>query len=509
MKIFDTRDIREIDEFTIHNEPISSIDLMERAAKGCAVWIAEYMPKLSKPIRIFTGPGNNGGDGWAIARLLNEKGYNNIQLYHLQISKIISKDSKYNRQLLLDQGKVPVSDIQQESDFPDIGSSDLIVDALFGSGLSRSPEGLSFALIKHLNASGAKILSIDIPSGLFGEDNSSNTESGIIRATHTLTFHFPKRAFFYAENEKYTGKWHVIPIGLHQSIISSKKVNFYYTLAEDIHIRPRHTFSHKGMNGHALLIAGSYGMLGAAILASRSCLRAGCGLLTTHIPAVAYPIVQNAVPESIYSMDTDQHRFTTVPSLEKYSAVGIGPGIGTANETATALVSLLKTCQKPLVLDADALNILAGKPELLALLPENAVLTPHPLEFDRLAGTCESGYQRNMKQIAFSKKWKVIVVLKGAYSSITLPDGSCYYNSTGNPGMATAGSGDVLTGMILSLLTQGYPAGEAAKISVFLHGLAGDLAVTDYGQHALIASDIIDKIGNAFNHIRNYEKTVF
>jgi NAD(P)H-hydrate epimerase len=507
MKIFDTKDIREIDEFTIINEPVSSIDLMERAAKGCAEWIADYL-QTNTPMLIFTGPGNNGGDGWVIARLLYDKGYHNIRVYHLQFSKIISKDAAYNRQRLVEQGRVPINNIHSEDDFPVLRPSDYVIDALFGSGLSRSLEGLSCSLVKHINSAGCKVISIDIPSGLLGENNAGNPNSGIIRATHTLTFQFPKRSFFFAENEVYTGQWHIIPIGLHEDIIGSKAVNFYYSTLDAIKIRKRLKFAHKGMYGHALLIAGSYGMLGAAILASRSCLRTGTGLLTTHIPSGSYPILQTSVPEALFSIDKNEGCFAHCPSIEKYSAIGAGPGIGTSPESTEALAVLLKTAKQPLILDADALNILSSKPVMIGLIPQNTILTPHPLEFDRLAGRSPDGYQRNLSQIEFSQNHKVIVVLKGAYTSITLPDGRCYYNSTGNPGMATAGSGDVLTGMILSLLAQGYPPDEAAITGVFIHGLAGDIAAGELGQQALIASDITENIGNAFINIRNHEKAV-
>jgi len=509
MKIFDIKDIRDIDAYTIMHEPVSSIDLMERAASGCTEWIARNIPATS-PVVVFTGPGNNGGDGWAIARLLADKGFDNLLLVHLRISKIISHDSEINRERLISQGKVPVKYVEKEDDFPKLESTDLIIDALFGSGLTRSLEGLSLQLVRYINESGCRVISIDVPSGLFGEDNTNNPAQGIVAASDTLTFEFPKRSFFFSENEKFTGNWHVIPIGLHAGIIKEKQTYYNYTGIDLIKpkLKKRRIFAHKGLQGHALLIAGSYGMMGAAILSAKACLRTGTGLLTTHLPGAGYPIVQMAVPESVYSIDRDEKNFSRCPSLENYSAIAAGPGLGTSDDTVSALESLLRNCRKPLLLDADALNTIATHRDLIELLPENTILTPHPGEFDRIAGTSTGGYMRNKLQIEFSRLHKIIIVLKGAYTSITMPDGRCYYNSTGNPGMATAGSGDVLTGMILSLLAQGYMPEDAALTGAFIHGMAGDLAASKQSELSMIASDIIEHIGLAFIKILKHEESV-
>jgi ADP-dependent NAD(P)H-hydrate dehydratase / NAD(P)H-hydrate epimerase len=503
MKVFEANQIREIDEYTIRNEPVASVDLMERAATGCANWISSHV-QPGENIRIFSGPGNNGGDGWAIARLMAALGYSRISLYLLQISKIISADSVINRQRLEEQKKVPVIEISREADFPVIGTQDVIIDALFGSGLSRSLEGLSAALVNHINASGSRVIAIDIPSGLHGDDAFSH-KSSIIKAGDTLSFEFPKRSFFYAENDHFVGNFHIIPIGLHPAIIGEKFTPYHYMTMKDIRglYRKRPRFSHKGSFGHALLVAGSYGMMGAAILSARACLRSGVGLLTTHVPRSGYPILQAAVPESVFDIDSSDQLFSELPSKGIYSASGIGPGIGVAPATIKALESLLGSSAHPLVLDADALNILAGRPEMYGLLPPDTILTPHPGEFDRLAGISENGRMRNKRQMDFALNHKVIVILKGAFSSVAMPDGSCYFNSTGNPGMATGGSGDVLTGIILSLLAQGYPPADAALLGTYVHGYAGDLAALKSGQQALIASDIIDHIGKVFLKIEN------
>jgi NAD(P)H-hydrate epimerase len=505
MKVFDTRQIREIDEFTIRHEPVSSTELMERAAVGCVTWISGHVPPRAS-IRIFAGPGNNGGDGWAIARLLADQHYQHIEVYLLQISGILSADSQYNRGKLIDQGLVPVKEISTEADFPVLGQEDIIIDALYGSGLSRPLEGLPLQLVKHINASNGRVVAIDIPSGLLGEDNHGIPEEGIIRAAVTLSFEFPKRAFFYAENEKYTGRWYIIPIGLHPEIIRNSPANFYYLTFEDVQgfVKTRNRFTHKGTYGHALLIAGQYGMTGAAILSAKACLRSGVGLLTTHVPSGCYPIVQGAVPESIFSLDASDAVFSFLPALGGFAAVGAGPGMGKSPTTAKAFQSLLENCKVPLVLDADALNLLASQPEWIGLLPANTILTPHPGEFDRLAGASPDGLTRNKRQIEFAVKHHLILLLKGANTAIALPDGRCYFNSTGNPGMATAGSGDVLTGVILSLLAQGYSPEEAALAGCYVHGLAGDMAMQQFGQHALIASDIVAFLNTAFKKFEDH-----
>lgn len=508
MKVFETSQIREIDACTILHEPVASVDLMERAAKACADWIGKNIVR-HVPVRIFIGPGNNGGDGWAIARMLAAEGYSDIAVFQLQISHIISPDSAFHRDRLIVQGVVPVHEISTDADFPALPEGSLVVDALFGSGLSRPLEGLPATLVRFLNDSGCRILAIDIPSGLFGEDNSGNEASGIIRASDTLTFQFPKRSFLFAENAGYTGRWHILPIGLHEKIISDTPSAFHYTTFADVRgmIRKRPQFSHKGDFGHGLLIAGSYGMAGAAILAAGACLRSGIGLLTTHVPRLIYPIVQGSVPESIFSIDAEEEVFSQCPALTRYSAAAIGPGLNTKQLTRDAFETLIRSVAKPLLIDADGINLLAAHPEWISLLPENTILTPHPGEFDRLVGPSENGYRRNLKQIAFSQKHRLILVLKGAFTSITLPDGQCHYNSTGNPGMAKAGSGDVLTGIILSLLTQGYAQHDAAMLGTYIHGLAGDLAAEELGEQGMIASDIVHYLGKAFKQLEN-DKTI-
>jgi NAD(P)H-hydrate epimerase len=311
-------------------------------------------------------------------------------------------------------------------------------------------------------------------------------------------------SFFFPENEQFVGTWEVLPIGLHEEAKAGTKTDYFYLESSYISglLKNRSKFSHKGTFGHSLLIAGSYGMMGAAVLAARACLRAGTGLITVHVPRLAYQVIQSAVPEALADVDHSDTVFTMFPELKGFSAVGAGPGLGTGHETKEALHKLITEVKVPLVIDADALNILSGNMEWFRELPENTIITPHPGEFERMAGRAASGFQRIRMQCAFSGTYKIIVVLKGAHTSVTFPDGRCFFNTTGNPGMATGGSGDVLTGIILSLLAQGYPPEQAALLGVYLHGLAGDIALQDSSGEALIAGDITENLGAAFRKIK-------
>lgn len=498
MKLFTCSQIAGIDKQTIQLEPIASIDLMERASLKIADWLVQYIDH-KKPVYLFAGPGNNGGDAFAVARMLAWNKLN-CTVFLCGFGRELKGDPAINWQRLEEQNLVCLKKINTDEDIPDISPETIIIDGLFGSGLNKPLEGLAARIVLHINQSGATVISIDIPSGLFGEDNSKNNLSVIVRANFTLTFQFPKLSFFFPENEQFVGEWKVLPIGLHSEAISQTESNMYFLNSEFISekIKKRNKFSHKGTYGHALLIAGSYGKMGAAVLASKACLRAGSGLLTTHIPKKGYEIMQISVPEAMISIDLSHNIFSEIPELTAYSAIGVGPGLGKNEETKKAVKKLLQAKVQKLVVDADALNILSENRELLNLLPEMSVLTPHPKEFERLAGTSANSYDRLQKQLQFSQKYKVIVVLKGAYTCITFPDGKVYFNSTGNPGMATAGSGDVLTGVIAGLLAQNYSAGDATLAGVYIHGLAGDLAKEIIGETALIAGDIINHLGEAF-----------
>lgn len=505
MKIFTCEQIRKIDEFSIRNEPVESAELMERAAGKLFEWYISRFDSAS-PVIIFAGPGNNGGDGLALARMLSKNRYK-TEVFFVKISGSTSKDWETNRKRLEKETAVPLRVIGHIEQFPEIRTGTVIIDAIFGSGLSRSADGLAAEVIRRINSSGAEIISVDIPSGLFGEDNGSNDPESVIRACHTLTFQFPKLSFMFPENERYTGEWHILPIGLHPRAIL--ETDTPHAFLEKSMIRPvlkkRKKFDHKGRFGHCLLIGGSYGKMGAVVLGARAALRTGAGLVTCHIPSGGDQILQTAVPEAMAVHDPSELMISETGNTDAYSAIGIGPGMGTDPFSQKALYNLLRSCRKPMVIDADALNILSMNTNWLSEISPGTVLTPHPGEFERLAGKASSGFERLKKQIEFSAFHKCIVVLKGAFTSIAAPDGRVFFNSTGNPGMATAGSGDVLTGMILSLLGQGYDPLDAAVAGVYIHGLAGDIAAGKSGFESLIASDIINETGTAFNRIRDPE----
>ena len=504
MKIFPTNVIKELDKYTIQNEPISSTDLVERASR---VFVHEFCRRYSKQTRIiiFAGQGNNGADALAVARLLLDEGYR-LVTYLFNPSNHLSYDCDQNKQRLLQIEGIDFTEVTDDFTPPVLNNRDVVIDGLFGSGLNRPLTGGFAAVVKYINQTEATIVSIDIPSGLFGEDNRTNDPSSIIRANTTLTFNFPKLAFMMAENEKYVGDWKVVDAGIHHLVIEETPSDFQFLTEEDISpvFGPREKFSHKGTFGHALLIAGSKGKMGAAQLAAKACLRSGTGLLTVHVPTKGGNILQTAFPEAMLSFDTHAEHFSSIPDPGAFTAIGIGPGLGQHMDSAAAFERLLQQKSHPLVIDADAINMLASNNDLLSKVPPLTILTPHPKEFDRIAGESSCSYERLLKAQAFAKEHSLCIVLKGAYTAICSPEGNVYFNCSGNPGMATAGSGDVLTGIILGLLAQGLSPVTAAVSGVFLHGTAGDLAAVYRSEESMIASDITDMLGKAFKQIRNY-----
>ncbi len=506
MKILSTDQIRLADQYTIENEPIASIDLMERAATELFGWIRQRLNPDSR-VMIFAGMGNNGGDGLALARLLFEQGHQST-VYLVKYTSNMSADCAENLSRLQEYTTVKVHEILSEEDFPEIGNHSIVVDAIFGSGLNKAVSGFTAELIRWINDADPLVIAIDIPSGLFADQPLKSPKDQVIHADYTLTFQLPKLAFLLPENDLFVGRWEVLPIGLHPDFINQTETENQLILPEQARglLRNRPKFSHKGTYGHALLIAGSETKTGAAILASRACLRAGAGLLHVHLPAASVVPMQTAFPEAMISRDASKSCFSRLPDLSPYQAVGVGPGLGTDTSTAAALKLLIQECKVPMVFDADALNLLAENKTWLAFLPPNTILTPHPKEFERLTSAFDNGFERLGLQRKLAMRHKIIVLVKGAHTTICLPDGKCYFNTTGNPGMATAGSGDVLTGIILGLLAQGYSPAKAALLGVYLHGLAGDLAAEKSGMESLIASDIIAQLGQAFNYLRSGTK---
>ena len=502
IKIFSTDKVRELDKYTIQNEPISSIDLVERAANA---FTSEFCRRYSKQNRIivFAGQGNNGADALAISRLLIDAGYR-VETYLFNRYMQLSNECELNKQRLLSMENIEFTEVIYDFEPPILEKQDIIIDGLFGSGLNRPLTGGFAAMVKYINQSESTIVSIDIPSGLFGEDNQKNDPEAIIRADLTLSFGFPKLSFLLPENAEYVGEWKVLDILLHPEAIANTATSYFQVTENDIAsvFHPRNRFSHKGTFGHALLIAGSRGKIGAAILAAQACLKSGTGLLTVHVPQRGEQILQTAFPEAMVDLDPNQDHFSYVSDIRPFSAIGIGPGLGKHADSAKALEHLLQTTEEPVVLDADALNLIAANKNILKHVPVRSILTPHPKEFDRIAGESNNSYERLLKAKDFAVNHQVCVVLKGAYTATCTTSGNVYFNSSGNPGMATAGSGDVLTGIILGLLAQGMEPETAAVVGVFLHGTAGDLAAVYQSEESMIASDIINMLGKAFKQIK-------
>jgi ADP-dependent NAD(P)H-hydrate dehydratase / NAD(P)H-hydrate epimerase len=500
MKILAVEQIREADAYTIKNEPISDIDLMERAATVCFSWLIEYIP-IEKKIMVFCGTGNNGGDGLAIARLLQIKGYQTA-VFISGNPENRTNNFKINYERLLATEGCKISMLTDQGPLPSIDKeNDIIIDTLFGSGLTREISGFPAMIISHINNSKAVVISIDVPSGLLCDSTSiAEKGSAIIHTDYTLTFAPPKLAFFFPENDQFVGDWQLLDIGIMQDFIDRTDTN-NYILEKDYFrkiLKPRKKYSHKGNYGHALLICGSLGKMGAAVLSAKACIHSGPGLVTIHIPRSGNTILQSSVPEVMLDIDDDDSIFSTLPDLTSYNAIAVGPGIGTESQTRQALKLLIQNSGSPLIIDADAINILGENKTWLSFVPKASIYTPHPKEFERLAGKAMNDYERNQKQRDFSVKYGVYVILKGAHTAITTPGGQCYFNPTGNPGMATGGSGDVLTGILAGIMAQGYSSLESCLLGVYLHGLAGDLAAKEHGVESLTATDIIDYLGKSF-----------
>ncbi|MCX2741942.1 NAD(P)H-hydrate dehydratase [Pontibacter anaerobius] len=500
MKILTAAQTREADAYTIREEGISSTDLMERAAKAFTGWFEnKFQP--SEEVHVFCGPGNNGGDGLAAARLLHERKYK-VQPYIVGDVSKASDDFNVNLKRL-PQELQPIH-VEQPSAVPELTDTACVVDALFGTGLNRPVTGLYGEVIRKLNSSGATITSIDIPSGLYS-DSQTPEEGAITRANYTISFELPKLAFLLPQHENFVGEWHVVPIGLSQKFIAEAKSDLYCTKQEDVQqfLKPRKKFSHKGLYGHALLLCGGYGKMGAAVLAARACLRSGIGLLTVQVPQAGYPILQTAVPEAMTLTDKNRKHLSELPlEIDKFDVIGIGPGIGTERVTKTAIGQLLATTSHPIVLDADAINIVGASEKLKAqLFKKKLIFTPHPKEFERLVGKVKNDYDRMQHLREFCQEYGCYVALKGSHTAIGTPEGKVHFNTTGNAGLATGGTGDALTGVITALVGQKYTLEEACRLGVFVHGLAADLALQTVGDIAMTASDVIDHLPRAFLHL--------
>ena len=505
MKIFTSAQIHELDNYTIEHEPIKSIDLMERAAKALTRAITLRWPQRV-PVVTFAGPGNNGGDALAVSRMLTEQGYQ-VHTFLFNISGHLSADCAENKRRILDNKKTKNTfvEVTQEFDPPQLGKGMLVIDGLFGSGLNKPLNGGFASLVKYINASSAEVVSIDMPSGLMTEDNTYNVRANIIHADLTLTLGHKKLAMLFAENQPFIGELDVLDINLSREGID--KIEAHYTLTEEEDVRrlmlSRSPFAHKGSMGHALIIAGSYGMAGAAILATEACLRSGAGKVICHAPRKNVPILQASVPEAVLQIDHEETTFSEAVDTEDFQAVGIGPGLGTSEQTAVAIIAQIRRTQCPLVCDADAINILANHRAWMQQLPKDIILTPHPKEFDRLEGRSADSFEQLSKARDLSQRISAYIILKGHHSALCCPDGHIVFNTTGNAGMATAGSGDVLTGILTGLLARGYSHRDACIVGMYLHGLAGDIAARELGEESLIARDIIRCLPKAFLMLKN------
>lgn len=497
MKIFNKEQIYKGDQVTSEVQKISSTELMERAGIQIFNWIHIRLQGEPVPIHVFCGIGNNGGDGLVVARHLITHGYN-VKTYVVNCSDKRSKDFLINYDRIKETTKKWPEMLNCKADFPEIGSDDMIVDAVFGIGLNRPPNDWVKGLFQHFKASKAYVLSIDVPSGLYS-DAVPEEETAVVHANFTLSFASPKLVFFLPQTAKYTQFWEILDIGLdpqyYESTVTDAELIGKYEMVQVYQSRDK--FSHKGTFGHSLIIGGSYGKIGAVVLSSRAALVSGAGLVTALVPKCGYQIVQTAFPEAMVITDSNEEAFGSISYDIEPTAIGIGMGMGKSDLTKSAFKTFLETNKRPLVVDADGINMIAEEKELLKLLPKETILTPHPRELERLIGTWKDDFQKLKKVKAFSKKYHCIVVVKGA-NTITVYQDKLYINSTGNPGLATGGTGDVLTGMITGLLAQGYESLSAAVFGVYLHGKSADIAVQDHGYQSMIASHIIDYLGKAY-----------
>lgn len=497
MKILSAAQLYEADTITVKTQHIKSIDLMERAGTEVFTWLNHYLQEADVPIHVFCGIGNNGGDGLVVGRLLIEHGHNAI-VYVVNSSSNRSPDFLQNYNRFKETNKSWPILLNSEMDFPEINPEDVIIDAIFGIGLTRSPEGWIKKLILHLNQCPAFKLAIDIPSGLYA-NQAIKDEGAILKADFTLTFQVPKLAFFLPGTGSFVSGFDVLDIGLDQKFIQGSEALADLIDPDDLRgfYLPRKKFGHKGNYGHALVIGGSYGKMGATVLSTKAAFKIGAGMVTAYVPKCGYNILQTTIPEAMVITDKEAEFITDISADFEPSAIGIGMGMGKNKVTAEALKKIFETAKCPIVIDADALNIISENKDVLRSLPKNSILTPHPGELKRLIGPWNDDYEKLEKVKKFSGKHKVIVIIKGAYTS-TVFNNSVYINNSGNPGMATAGSGDTLTGVITGLLCQGYDILSASVFGVYLHGRAGDIAADQMGYEAIMATDIIDNLGNAY-----------
>lgn len=491
---------RSVDQLTIQREPVRSIDLMERAATAFTRAFLEVLGSSPRPVLVLCGPGSNGGDGLAIARLLAvRKWYVRVVCPYDPVGSVV--DNELNLRRLKE---LPVEVLMgADRSLPPFRAGEVVIDALFGTGLNRPLTGHYLLVVNELNARRGRVFAVDLPSGALA-DGGPDDRSSMVQAHWTCTFQVPKPLFVLPEYSSVCGEWCIEDIGLDAHAMASCESRHLLVEAGDVRRRmpnrPRN--AHKGSFGHALIVAGGQGHLGAAVMATAAATRSGAGLVTAFVPLGGAQAIHCTVPEAMVVEEGRSPFLRSRVPEGRWSAVGIGPGIGRHDATALLLDDLLGTFKGPIVLDADALNILAATPGLLDKVPAGAVLTPHPGEADRLFGDSMDTRERIGKASSFAQERRVVVVLKGANTAICLADGRVLYNATGNAGMAKGGSGDALTGLITALLAQGLPAQDAAMVGVWVHGLAGDLAAAELGQDGMSVMDLIRAVPQAFRRVR-------
>jgi len=497
MKILSAKQLKEADEVTLKNESISSTRLMERAASLVFNEIHTRLEGADINIKIFCGIGNNGGDGLVVARLLHKYGYK-VEVFVVNYSDKRSDDFLVNYDRYKKESSSWPAMIEEDNEFPEISPGDFVVDAIFGIGLNRPAEGWLAHLLNHINKSGAFTLAVDMPSGLF-PNKVPQKDAAVIKANYTLSFQSPKIVFFLPQTMDFAGKVQILDIGLDRGFI--KEVEAVAQLIGKREARqlykPRKKNSHKGDYGHVLVVGGSYGKIGSNVLSAKATLKSGAGLCSVFVPKCGYQILQTAFPEAMVITDKAEKELTHIELGLEPDTICFGMGAGKSEATVNAFKALLKNTKKPMLIDADGLNIISENKDFLNLLPENSVLTPHPKELERLIGEWEDDFEKIEKVEDFTKEYKVTLVLKGAHTFV-FNDGNIYINNSGNPGMATAGSGDVLSGIIAGLMSQKYEPLVAAILGVYVHGLAGDICADKMGYEALLSGDLCEHLGQAF-----------
>lgn len=483
--------IREADAYTIEHEPIASIDLMERASKAFVGWFVNHFPDKSQSISVYCGTGNNGGDGLAIARMLRDHSYQKLDVKIALFSSRSRDDFNTNLHRLLPSG-ISIFEIKPGEDLPEENSS-IIIDALLGTGLNKPLEGDYKRLVNYLNNLQKTVVAVDVPTGFFCE-GATDAEATVLKANLAITFQQPKINFLLPESAPYINCWEAVNIGLNEQFIRSLDSPYQLVEEKDIRkrLRPRQRFSNKGTYGHSLIIAGADETMGAALLSASACAYAGSGLTTACIPQSGLVALNSYHPE-IMAVVRNKDKEPEI-EWEKFSTVAIGPGIGKDKDTLALLVKLIKTYQKPVVMDADALNLLSVNMGLWRHVPKGSIITPHMKEFDRLFGEHTSWWQRLQTGIHMAKEHGIYIVLKNDYTVTITPGGKLFFNSTSNAAMASAGMGDVLTGIVAALLAQKYSPEDACIIGSYIHGKAGDELALPNRMHVVLPGRLITQL---------------